>query len=125
MAKVIEHSNLPTLDINKDSNKSFLIGGYRQRQAKWIFGRNPQRNYCLYNVRFAVAEDSCRNGAIGTGELPDYIIVYNYSDNKKIRAFECLHYSIRTFDEMQAMQYPQNSRAKKRQSYIVYRLGRE
>ncbi len=125
MAKAIEHSNLATLDINNNANKSFLVGGYRQGQAKWIFGRNPQRNYCLYNTRFAVAEDSCRNGAIGTGELPDYIILYNYSDNKKVRIFECLHYSIKTFDEMQAMQYPQNTRTKKRQSYIVYQLGRE
>ena len=125
MAKAIEHINLPTLDISKNANSSFLVGGYRQGQAKWIFGRNPHRNYCLYNTRFAVAEDSCRNGAIGTGELPDFIILYNYSDKKKVRIFECLHYSIRTFDEMQEMQYPQNTRTKKRQSYIVYKLGKE
>ena len=125
MAKAFKHINLPTLDIAQNINRSFLVGGYRQGQAKWIFGRNPQRNYCLYNTRFAVAEDSCRNGAIGTGELPDYIILYNYSDNKKVRIFECLHYSIKTFDEMQEMQYPQNTRTKKRQSYIVYKLGRE
>ena len=114
MAKAVKHLNA-----------TFLVGGYRIGQAKWVFGRKPKRDFDLYNTRFAVEEKCCRNGAMGTGELPDFIAVYNYSDNRKVRLFECLEYYIKTFAEMLDMGYTPNARTKKEQSYIVYKLGKE
>ena len=126
MAKTIDkHIALPSFNINEHLNKTFLVGGYRQAQAKWIFGRKPQREFFLYNTRFAVVDKSCRDGSMGTGELPDFIVLYSYSDNKKVRLFECQEYYIKTFDEILAMGYTPNARTKKEQSYIVYKLGRE
>lgn len=125
MAKVIEHNDLLPFDINEHQNSTFLIGGFRKRQERWIIGRKPKRDFYLYNTRFAVEEKCCRDGSMGTGELPDYIIIYDYSDNKKVRLFECLEYYIKTFKEMLEMEYTPNTRTKKEQSYIVYKLGRE
>lgn len=125
MAKVNVHNDLLPFDINEHLNSIFLIGGYRKVQAKWIFGKKPKREYYLYNTRFAVEEKSCRNGSMGTGELPDFIVLYDYSDNTKVRLFECLEYYIKTFNEMMDMGYTPNARTKKEQSYIVYKLGNE
>ena len=125
MAKVNVHNDLLPFDINEHLNSIFLIGGYRKGQAKWIFGRKPKRGFYLYNTRFAIEEKCCRNGSMGTGELPDFIVLYDYSDNKKVRMFECLEYYIKTFKEMMEMEYSPNTRTKKEQSYIVYKLGRE
>ena len=125
MAKAIKNIELQAFNINEHLNGTFLVGGYRQGQAKWIFGRKPKRDYFLYNIRFAIEEKCCRNGSMGTGELPDFIVLYDYSDNKKVRMFECLEYYIKTFKEMMEMEYSPNVRTKKEQSYIVYKLGRE
>ena len=125
MSKTITHIDTQAFDINGHLNDTFLVGGYRQGQARWIFGRKPKRDYFLYNTRFAVEEKCCRNGSMGTGELPDFIVLYDYSDNKKVRMFECLEYYIKTFKEMREMEYSPNARTKKEQSYIVYKLGRE
>ena len=125
MAKAVKNIELQAFDINEHLNATFLVGGYRIGQAKWVFGRKPKRDFYLYNTRFAVEEKCCRNGAMGTGELPDFIAVYNYSDNRKVRLFECLEYYIKTFAEMLDMGYTPNARTKKEQSYIVYKLGKE
>jgi len=106
-------------------NDTFLVGGYRREQAKWIFGRKPKRDFYLYNTRFAVEEKCCRNGSMGTGELPDFIALYDYSDSTRVRLFECIEYYIKTFNEMIDMGYTPNPRTKKEQSYIVYKLGKE
>lgn len=125
MSKAIKNIKLLTFDINEHLNDTFLVGGYRQRQANWIFGKKPKRDFYLYNTRFAVEEKSCRNGSMGTGELPNFIVLYDYSDNKKVRLFECVEYYIKTFNEMKDMSYIPNARTKKEQSYIVYKLGKE
>jgi DNA (cytosine-5)-methyltransferase 1 len=127
MAKAIKHIDLLAFDINEHLNDIFLIGGYRVKkgQDKWIFGEKPERDYYLYNTRFAVEDTSCRNGSMGTGELPNFIVVYDYTNKTKVRLFDCLEYSIKTHEEMQEMKYPQNSRYTKKHSYIVYKLGRE
>lgn len=125
MAKVIEHNDLLTFDINEHLNSVFLIGGYRKGQAKWIFGRKLKRDFYLYNTRFAILEESRCNGSMGTGELPDFIVLYDYSDKMEVRLFECLEYYIKTFKEMIDMGYTPNVRTKIEQSYIVYKLGNE
>lgn len=117
--------NLPTFNIHNYHNATFLVGGYRKGQAQWIFGRKPQRDYYLYNTRFAVVDNCCRDGSMGTGELPDFIVLYDYSNNTKVRLFECVEYYIKTFNEMLGMGYIPNPRTKKEQSYIVYKLGKE
>lgn len=125
MAKVNVHNALLPFDINEHLNSIFLIGGYRKGQAKWIFGRKPKRDHYLYNTRFAIEEKCCRNGSMGTGELPDFIALYDYSDSTRVRLFECIEYYIKTFNEMIDMGYTPNPRTKKEQSYIVYKLGKE
>ena len=125
MAKAVKNIELQAFDLNEHLNGTFLVGGYRKGQAKWIFSRKPKRDFYLYNIRFAVEEKCCRDGSMGTGELPDFIVLYDYSDNKKIRMFECIEYYIKTFKEMMEMEYSPNARTKKEQSYIVYKLGRE
>ena len=62
---------------------------------------------------------------MGTGELPDFIVLYDYSDSMKVRLFECVEYYIKTFNEMIDMGYTPNPRTNKEQSYIVYKLGKE
>ena len=47
MAKAIKNIELQAFDINEHLNATFLIGGYRQGQAKWIFGRKPKRDFYL------------------------------------------------------------------------------
>lgn len=125
MSIVCTHNDLIPFNINEYQNSVFLVGGYRKEQSKWIFGRKPQRDYYLYNTRFAVVEESCRNGSMGVGELPDFIVLYDYSNNTNVRLFECVEYYIKTFNEMLSMGYTPNSRTKKEQSYIVYKLGKE
>lgn len=125
MAKATIKHKLQRFDIKNHLKATFLIGGYRKGQAKWIFGRNPHRDFYLYNTRFAVVDNCCRNGSMGTGELPDYIVLYDYSDSTRARLFECVEYYIKTFNEMIAMGYSPNTRTKKEQSYIVYKLGQE
>lgn len=125
MSKDIKHTDLPLFEIECHRKGIFLIGGYRKAQEKWIFGKQPKRENYLYNTRFAVVDKSCRNGSMGTGECPDFIVLYDYSDKSRVRLFECVEYYIKTFNEMLDMGYMPNTRTKKEQSYIVYKLGKE
>lgn len=101
---------------------SFLVGGYRARkgQLNWIFGKKPHRDSYLYNVRFNPCRQSCRDGAIEPGEIPQFVILYSYSDKTKARMFRCLSYSIYNQAVMNKLEYPNPQ-----QSYIVYSLGEE
>lgn len=120
-----EEREIELINLAEHVNDTFLVGGYRREQAKWIFGRKPKRDHYLYNTRFAIEEKCCRNGSMGTGELPDFIALYDYSDSTRVRLFECIEYYIKTFNEMIDMGYTPNPRTKKGQSYIVYKLGKE
>ena len=120
-----KNKDIEIFDLHLHENSSFLVGGYRRGQRKWIFGEKPKREYYLYNTRFAVDDKCCRDGSMGTGELPDFIVLYDYSDSTKVRLFECVEYYIKTFSEMIAMGYNPNTRTKKELSYIVYKLGQE
>ena len=125
MTKKLTNIDLSSFNIHNHLNATFLVGGYRKGQSQWIFGRKPYREYYLYNTRFAVVDNCCRDGSMGTGELPNFIVLYDYSNNTKVRLFECVEYYIKTFNEMLGMGYIPNSRTKKEQSYIVYKLGKE
>lgn len=118
-----KRQDIEIFDLNLHENSTFLVGGYRikKRQEKWIFGENPKRDTILYNTRFTLTEEACRNGSMSTGELPDFVILYDYTDNTKVRLFECKDYSIHTFAEMKQMKYPYPHH----HSYIVYTLGQE
>ena len=107
--------NIEIFDFNLHENSTFLVGGYRikKRQEKWIFGENPKRGTILYNIRFTLTDEVCRNGSMSTGELPDFVILYDYTDNTKVRLFECKDYSIHTFAEMKQMKYPIFSKRKR------------
>lgn len=110
-------------NLEQHLNDSFLIGGYRadKPQLKWILGEKPKRDYCLYNVRFNPCRQSCRDGAIEPGMLPDFVVIYNYSGPvKKVHLFRCLSYTIRSMAEMHEMGYKDAD-----QSYIIYRLDEE
>lgn len=112
-------------DLEAHLNDTFLIGGYRVKkgQQNWIFGKKPRRNSILYNTRFRVVENACRNGAMGTGEKPDFVALYDYATRKKVRLFTCVSYSIKTPHEMIEMGYP--IQENKTHSYIIYELGTE
>lgn len=116
---------IESFNLVEHANATFLVGGFRKGQKKWIFGTEPKRDYYLYNTRFAVVDNCSRNGSMGTGELPNFIVLYEYSNKARVRLFECIEYYIKTFNEMVDMGYKPNARTKKEQSYIVYRLGRE
>lgn len=120
-----EEREIELFNLAEHVNDTFLVGGYRREQAKWIFGKKPKRDFYLYNTRFAIEEKCCRNGSMGTGELPDFIVLYDYSNSIKVRLFECVEYYIKTFNEMIDMGYTPNPRTNKEQSYIVYKLGKE
>lgn len=118
------HIEVHSFNLDEHLNDTFLIGCYRARkgQLKWILGQNPKRDHCLYNVRFSPCRQSCRDGAIEPGELPNFVIIYDCADKtkKKVRMFRCLSYAIFSKDDMRKMGYPDPN-----QSYIVYRLGDE
>lgn len=115
---------LQPFDLNDHLHDTFLVGGYRKDkpQLKWILGKDPKRDHCLYNVRFSPCRQSCRDGAIEPGELPNFVIIYSYSDCQKLkpRMFRCRSYSIYSKADMERMGYPNPSH-----SYIVYCLGEE
>lgn len=118
-----KRQGIEIFDLILHENCTFLVGGYRikKRQDKWIFGENPKRDTILYNTRFVLNEEACQNGSMSTGELPDFIVLYDYTDTSKVRLFECKDYSIHTFAEMKQMKYPYPHH----HSYIVYTLGQE
>ena len=124
MSRQKQNIELQPFDLNEHLHDTFLVGGYRKDkpQLKWILGKDPKRNYYLYNVRFSPCRQSCRDGAIEPGELPNFVILYSYADRMKAkpRMFRCLSYSIHSKAEMVDMQYPTPEH-----SYIVYRLGEE
>lgn len=119
-----QNIDLLPFDLNEHLHDTFLVGGYRtdKPQLKWILGKDPKRDHYLYNVRFSPCRQSCRDGAIEPGELPNFVIFYSYSNRKKAtpRMFRCLSYSIYSKADMDEMHYPGPSH-----SYIVYRLGEE
>lgn len=110
--------------LNEHTHDTFLVGGYREdkKQLNWILGKNPKRDNYLYNVRFCPCRQSCRDGAIEPGELPNFVVLYSFANCKKVkpRMFRCLSYSICSKAEMEVMGYPNPDH-----SYIVYRLGEE
>lgn len=118
------NNHLTKIDISENLNKTFLIGGYRIRkgQLAWILGKKYSRNTILYNVRFSPMKESYRDGAISSGELPDYVLIFDYSDKerKKLRLFKCLSYMICSQRDMENLSYPNPSG-----SYLVYKLGEE
>lgn len=118
-----KRQGIEIFDLNLHENCTFLVGGYRvkKRQDKWIFGENPKRDTILYNTRFVLNEEACQNGSMSTGELPNFVVLYDYTDTTKVRLFECKDYSIHTFAEMKQMKYPYPHH----HSYIVYTLGQE
>lgn len=111
-------------DINQHPHSVFLVGGYRVKkgQMNWILGKKPVRDTILYNVRFSPCKQSQRDGSIEPGVLPDYIILYDFTDisRRSFRLFECLSYQVCNNEDMINMKYP-NPRG----SYIVYKLGEE
>ncbi len=124
MSKNIDR-NIQKINLDQHEGDKFLIGGYRVKkgQHNWIFGIKPQRDTCLYNTRFTVTGVACRNGAMNTGELPDFVILYDFIDKQNVRLFKCLSYSIKTSQEMKDMKYP--IQCNKTHSYILYELGDE
>lgn len=116
--------NIELFDLTAHQNETFLIGGYRVKkgQLDWILGKKPSRGQFLYNTRFTVTGKSCRNGAMTTGEKPDFIVLYDYANTEHVRLFRCLSYSIKTPSEMKELRYPNSSL---KHSYIVYELGTE
>ena len=111
------------LDFTRHEKSTFLIGGYRvkKEQDKWIFGIKPERDTVLYNTRFTLTEEARSDGSMGTGEMPDFVVLYDYTKTSKVRLFECVEYSIHTYAEMRQMKYPYPHH----HSYIVYKLGQE
>ena len=93
-----KNQNIKEFNLTQKKKKKFLIGGYRVKkgQHNWIFGIKPQRETYLYNTRFTVTGVACRNGAMNTGELPDFVILYDFTNKQNVRLFECLSYSIKT-----------------------------
>lgn len=124
MPRKKKNTNIQSFELNEHLHDTFLVGGYRtdKEQLEWILGKNSDRNYLLYNVRFSPCRQSCRDGAIEPGELPNFVILYSYSDlkKKKPRMFRCQSYSILSKDDMIRINYPSPDN-----SYIVYRLGEE
>ena len=120
----MENNGLKTINILDNLDKTFLIGGYRNRkgQLAWILGNKYSRKEILYNVHFSPIKKSHRDGTISSGELPDFIVIYDYTDKnrKTLRLFKCLSYCIYNEKEMDDLFYPNPSG-----SYIVYRLGDE
>lgn len=116
--------DIQPFDLNEHLHDTFLVGGYRagKGQLGWILGEKPKRDHYLYNVRFSPCRQSCRDGAIEPGELPNFVIFYSYADRMKAkpRMFRCLSYSIYSKTDMEDMHYPTPEH-----SYIVYRLGEE
>ena len=108
------------LDFTRHEKSTFLIGGYRvkKEQDKWIFGIKPERDTVLYNTRFTLTEEARSDGSMGTGEMPDFVVLYDYTNTSKVRLFECVEYSIHTYAEMRQMKYPYPHH----HSYIVYKL---
>ena len=72
-----EEREIELINLAEHVNDTFLVGGYRREQAKWIFGKKPNRDFYLYNTRFAIEEKCCRDGSMGTGELPGFIVLYD------------------------------------------------
>lgn len=124
MPKRNQNINIRPFNLNEHLHDTFLVGGYRtyKKQLNWILGKNSERDYYMYNVRFSPCRQSCCDGAIEPGELPDFVIFYSYSDKKKAKArmFRCQSYSIYSKTDMERTGYPNP-----KHSYIVYRLGEE
>lgn len=111
------------IDFSDARNKTFLVSGYRgKRQLDWILGKKDSRDSKLFSVQFSPIRLSQRNGSVSSGELPDYVIIYDSADieRQKIIIFNCLSYSILSQKEMEVNKYPNPCG-----SYIVYELGEE
>lgn len=118
------NNQLRRINISEHLNKTFLVGGYRVKkgQLTWILGKKYSRDTLLYNVRFSPIKQSRRDGAISSGTLPDYVVIYDYTDveRKTLRLFSCSSYSICSQKEMEDLHYPNPVG-----SYLVYNLGEE
>lgn len=118
------NKELNIININDLLDKIFLVGGFRiyKGQYKWIMGIQPERSEKLYNVRFSPLKESCRDGSVTPGTLPDFVLLHEYSNKgyKKVHLFKCLSYSVVDEREMQTLGYPSP-----KGSYILYKLGEE
>ena len=124
MPDIKKNRNRQPFNLNEHLHDTFLVGVYRtdKPQLKWILGKEPERDHCLYNVRFDPYRKPSQDGAIEPGDLPNYVIFYRSTDReKKPRMFRCLSYSIYSKAEMESMGYPKPDHP----FYIVYRLGEE
>lgn len=110
-------------EYNKNINKSFLVGTYRndKSQLDWILGIKPQRFEKLYNIRHSKDLFNQRRGGVLGKVTPDYILMYNDTHPQDgYHLFHCINSMEKSQTDMEELLYPQPDG-----SYIVYTLGEE